>query len=314
MARYLNPAKIGLLVLLELYAEEAVPSDAILPVLSFISSHIIDSHHRSTPCDQSARWNRAESTVNLVVSIKDFEKLLGSYPFLMGMPGRRLWDQFLDKIWAINSLHELHNFFDGLQLLIAKTREELKRETGLSSPEPEEGMKLARNSPLGAFIRRSQIEFQRLRFHDSAELWKDFVRYRQPTSLQRKRKTPRMAFDNVLLEGEQQEEWDAASTSALASVVYGDMLTGGQTNTLPVSTDDIDALLEFQIEQMQSKWSLSLVILLPTERLIGVKNLATVYPWKFGISSMTCFTIVSWCQAQHTTCRKSSSHLASFWI
>ncbi|KAK0390730.1 hypothetical protein NLU13_0233 [Sarocladium strictum] len=251
MARYLNPAKIGLLVLLELYTEEAVPSDAILPVLSFISSYIIDHHPRSPSSDQQSRWNRAENTVNLVVSIKDFEKLLGSYPFIRGMPGRRLWDQFLDKLWAINSLHELHSFFDGLQSLVAKTREERKRETGMTSPEPEGGMKLARISPLGAFIRRSQIEFQRLRFHDSAELWKDFVRYRQPTSQQRKRRTPRMAFDNVLLEGEQHNEWDSVSTTCLASVVYGDMLSGGQTSTLPVSTDDIDALLEFQIEQMQ---------------------------------------------------------------
>jgi anaphase-promoting complex subunit 5 len=256
MARYLNPAKIGLLVLLELYTEEAVPSDAILPVLGFISSHIIDHHPKNVSSDHKSRWTRAESVVNLVVSIKDFEKLLGSYPFLMGMPGRRLWDQFLDKIWAINSLHELHNFFDSLQTLIAKTKEERKRETGMSSPEPEEGMKLARNSPFGAFLRRSQIEFQRLRFHDSAELWKDFVRYRQPTSQQRKRKAPRMAFDNVLLEGEQHDEWDAASASALASVVYGDMLSGGETSTLPVSTDDIDALLEFQIGQMQSTCAL----------------------------------------------------------
>jgi anaphase-promoting complex subunit 5 len=50
----------------------------------------------------------------------------------------------------------------------------------------------------------------------------------------------------------EQEDWDHQSVMNLASVAYGDMLTGDQSGSLPVSTDDIESLLEFQIEQMQS--------------------------------------------------------------
>ncbi|KAF4427993.1 anaphase-promoting complex subunit 5 [Fusarium austroafricanum] len=254
MARYLNPAKIGLLALVALYVEEAVPSDAILPVLSFVTSHLMDHTPSIASADQSERWSKAEKTVGLVISIKDFEKLLGSYPFLMGIPGRRLWDQFLGKIWDINSLDALHNFFDNLSGLLAKTKEERKRLAELGQPvEEDEGIKLSANSPFGAFVRRARLEYQRLHFHDCTELWKHFVRYRQPTASYLKRKIPgfgRLSFDNVLLMGEQ-EDWDHQSVMDLASVAYGDMLTGDQSGSLPVSTDDIECLLEFQIEQMQ---------------------------------------------------------------
>lgn len=252
MARYLTPAKIGLLALIELYTEDAVPSEAVLPVLSFITSHLMNHDSSRPSSDQAARWSKAERTVSLVITIKDFERLLGSYPFLMGMPGRKLWDQFLTKLWNINSLDALHEFFETMPSLLALAKEELRR---LGEEEPQQGMKLSRNSPFGIFIRRSRLEYQRLRFHDCAELWKDFVRYRQPTAHYLRRKNPnfgRLSFDNVLLLGEQEEGWEPESIAALVSVAYGDMLTGDDNGTLPVSTDDIENLLEFQIEQMQS--------------------------------------------------------------
>ncbi|KFA75367.1 hypothetical protein S40288_01995 [Stachybotrys chartarum IBT 40288] len=252
MARYLTPAKIGLLALIELYTEEAIPSAAVLPVLSFITSHLIDHDTSNSATVQETRWNKAEHTVGLVITIKEFEKLLGSYPFLMGMPGRKLWDQFVEKLWDISSLDALHAFFENLQSMLQKTKDELRR---LGEPDDavQEGIKFSKTSPFGAFLRRAYLEYQRLRFHDCAELWKHFVRYRQPTSTYLKRKNPnfeRMSFDSVLLLGEH-EDWDPASVATLASVAYGDMLTGDHNGTLPVSTDDIESLLDFQIDQMQ---------------------------------------------------------------
>ncbi|KAH8121137.1 hypothetical protein FP744_10002089 [Trichoderma asperellum] len=252
MARYLTPAKIGLLVLTELYVEEAIPSDAVVPVLSFIASHAMGYDPNGPSTSQAARWTKAERAVSLVVSIKDFEKLLSSYPFLMGLPGKRLWDQFLNKLWGIDSLHALGEFFEHLLLTLSKTKEELRKE-GLDPDEPELGVKLTHNSPLGAFVRRARLEYQRLRFHDCTELWKDFVRYRQPTSHYQKRKNPefgRYSFDQVLQRGEL-EDWDVDKVASLASVAYGDMLTGDRTGGLPVSIDDVENLLDFQIEQMQ---------------------------------------------------------------
>lgn len=174
----------------------------------------------------------------------------------MGMPGRRLWDQFLGKLWDLNSLDALHKFFGQSGHLLAPSKQEKERlaELGVSEEE-DSGIRLWPNSPLGTFVRRMRLEFFRLQFSDFAELWKSFVRYRQPTAHYLKRKTPgfgRLSFDNVLLLGEQ-EDWGYGSTMELASVAYGDMLTGDESSTLPVSTDDVENLLEFQIEQMQSR-------------------------------------------------------------
>jgi anaphase-promoting complex subunit 5 len=253
MSRYLTPAKIGLLALIELYVEKAVPISGMVEVLSFVTSHLIDSDNQQST-NVNSHWQRAESTVRLVISIADFEKLLSAYTAASGMPGRSLWYAFLDKLWKINSLDALHEFFERRADLLAKTKEELRRdaELGLETPSPD-AIVLSRNSPFGAFVRRAKLEFTRLRFHDAFELWKDFVRYRQTTAAYYRKKTPsfqRLSFDNVLLEGE--HAW-GEGIEAVASVAYGDMLRGDPTSTLPVSTDDIEKLLEFQIEQMQSE-------------------------------------------------------------
>src|SRR5690349_10308785 len=109
MARYLTPTKIAHLSLIELYSEAAVPNDSIIPVLSFLTSHILDGEVPYMPSQSSDHWQRVNSAVNMMLNTKDFEKLLG--PILSAMPGRRLWDKFLDKLWAIDSLHALHEFF-----------------------------------------------------------------------------------------------------------------------------------------------------------------------------------------------------------
>ncbi|KAI8953379.1 anaphase-promoting complex subunit 5-domain-containing protein [Xylaria longipes] len=252
MSRFLNPAKIGLLALIELYTNKTVPTYSIVDVLSFITSHLIDSDISSSALSSNDRWRRAESTLSLVISISDFEKVLMPHTAASGVPGRNLWYVFLHKLWRIDSLDALHDFFDNCSTLLAKTKEELRRDAELGVPEPApEVIQLSRNSPFGAFVRRSQLEFTRLRFHDAIELWKDFVKYRQTTAAYYRKKTPafqRLSFDNVLLTGE--NEWGQA-VEAIASVAYGDMLRDDANATMPASTDDIEKLLEFQIDQMQ---------------------------------------------------------------
>ncbi|KAK7972799.1 anaphase-promoting complex protein [Apiospora saccharicola] len=252
MSRFLTPAKIGLLALIELYVDKAVPTSSIVDVLSFITSHLIDRDISGQPANGAGRWEEAERTVSLVISITDFEKVLSPHTAASGMPGRSLWYVFLDKLWKINSLDALHEFFERRSELLVKTKEELRRDTevGVAPPGPEVIL-LSRNSPFGAFVRRAQLEFTRLRFHDALELWKDFVKYRQTTAAFYRKKTPsfqRLSFDHVLLEGEL--TW-GCDVEAVASVAYGDMLRDDPSSTLPVSTDDIEKLLEFQIEQMQ---------------------------------------------------------------
>lgn len=255
MSRFLTPAKIGLLALIELYVEKAVPISAMLDVLSFVTSHLMDADTRR-PANGSSHWAKAENTVRLVISIADFEKVLSPHAAASGIPGRSLWYVFLDKLWKINSLDALHEFFERREQLLVKTKEEQRREVEMNIPQPSpEVILLSRNSPFGAFVRRTQLEFSRLRFEHTYQLWKDFVKYRQTTAAYYRKKTPsfqRLSFDNVLLEGE--HIW-GSGLEAIANVAYGDMLRNDPTSTLPVSTDDIEKLLEFQIESMQSKSS-----------------------------------------------------------
>ncbi|KAI1405130.1 anaphase-promoting complex subunit 5-domain-containing protein [Hypoxylon fuscum] len=252
MSRFLNPAKIGLLALIELYTNKAVPTSSIVDVLSFITSYLIDNDGSLPSSNPEKRWEHAEKTVSIVISIADFEKVLAPHTAASGIPGRNLWYVFLDRLWKIDSLHALHEFIDHCSTLLEKPKDELRRdaEAGIEAPGPEVIL-LSRNSPFGSFVRRCQLEFTRLRFHDTGEVWKDFVRYRQTTAAYYRRKTPsfqRLSFDQVLLTSE--PEW-GSGVEAVASIAYGDMLRSDPNSTLPVSTDDIEKLLEFQIEQMQ---------------------------------------------------------------
>lgn len=253
MSRYLTPAKIGLLALIELYIQQAVPRDAIIPIINFISSHVLDCDFTNVSQTRDDRWTRAESIIGLVVSIKDFEQVLSPFAAVDRLPGRRLWDRFLETLWGIDSLHALQEFFDRLPDLLVRTKEQL-RQLKENGEEPPSGPLLTRNSPFGQFVRKSLVEFARLQFHHTTELWKAFVKYRQPTAGHWKRRNPqygRFSFDSVLVEGE--HEW-GVDTDQIAVGAYGDMLREGDYNAmLPVSTDDIESLLEFQIGQMQSE-------------------------------------------------------------
>lgn len=253
MSRYLAPSRIGLLALVGLYVEGAVPNDAIIPVIDFVTSHLLDCSLANPSAGLAERWQKADNAIKLIASIKQFEDLLGGYPAADRLPGRRLWDRFLEKFWGIDSLHSLHEFFDQLPNLLAKTKVEL-RELAVRGQEPPSGVLLSRNSPFGVFLRRSCLEFSRTQFNQVADLWKAFVKYRQPTSSYWRRRNPhhtRLSFDSVLLDGE--HEW-GDQTDEIAVAAYGNMLLlDDEDATLPVSTDDIESLLEFQVEQVQSK-------------------------------------------------------------
>jgi len=262
MSRYLTPAKIGLLALVELYAEQAVPNDAIIPIINFISSHLLDCDFTTTVSQTRAdRWKRADNIINLIVSIKDFEQILSPFAAVDRLPGRRLWDRFLETLWGVDSFHGLQEFFDRLPNLLARTKEEL-RLLAEAGEEPPEGTFLSRNSPFGVFVRRSSHEFARLQFNHTTELWKAFVKYRQPTAGHWRRRNPqhgRLSFDSVLVMGE--HEW-GNNTDELAVVAYGNMLLqGNYDTTLPVSTDDIEGLLEFQIGQIQSEFDIFVLLI-----------------------------------------------------
>ncbi|KAL4754737.1 hypothetical protein BDW72DRAFT_101082 [Aspergillus terricola var. indicus] len=239
MSRYLTPSKVALLSLISIYTEGVVPNSSAIHVLSFVVAYLSPLGAGDAP-SFSDSWPAQYS-----VSIEDLEKVLKVHP--SSIPGRSIWDLFLRKIWSIDSCDALESFFTEISTTLAKTREERirERDAGLA---PESGcMRLSRCSPLGAFVRRAQLEFTRLQFHDSVKLWKGLVKYRLPTYRAWARRNPsdeKASVDINLL------ELGLDTRSHLAQVAYGN-IEGDEEDDCYVSTKEVERLLEFQIGELQ---------------------------------------------------------------
>lgn len=247
MPRFLTPSKIGLLALIELYTYAIVPTSATIPVLSFIAGQVLPSRLLPMPPGASPQ------SLPFILDIKAFESLLAAHPSASGVPGRTLWDYFLKKLWGIDSLDALHLFFQESLNLLVKPRDEIKKDGEMGIPPPSADMiVLSRTSPFGSFVRRAKVEFDRLQFCDSLSLWTAFVRWRQDTATYWARRNGglrKWAGDKALRDGERQ--WGFDATEMLETIAYGEPHTcGGAEGS--VSTDDVEKLLEFQVEQMQS--------------------------------------------------------------
>jgi anaphase-promoting complex subunit 5 len=248
MTRFLTPTKIGLLALIELYTDAIVPTSSTIPILSFILGQLIPATIKS-PTKEPA----PSRILPFILDLKSFEIVLAVHPAASGLPGRSLWDHFLKKLWEVDSLDALHVFFAQRTNLLVKTRDDIRKDGELGIPPPSDDMiLLSRTSPFGAFVRRSKVEFERLRFSDALSLWTAFSRWREESRKYWTRRNGglgRWAGDKALAEGE--EDWGTDATEMLELVTYGtfsmeDEFVGS------VSTDDVEKLLEFQVEQMQS--------------------------------------------------------------
>ncbi len=240
MSRFLTPSKIDLLALTSLYTESVVPSAATIPVLSFLVGHVLPTNSKSTGDDSSLPKREFAITIEAFQSVTS--------PYASGIPGRTVWDLLLKKLWEINSFDALHVFFNSLSLLLQKTAEERAKELEKGDDTNPNRMLLSRVSPLGSFVRRAQLEFTRLQFHDAITLWKSFVAYRAPTLSQWKKRNPAasaISFDINL------QEDGHGSEGPLTDLVYGD--NGNDAGReASVSTEEVEMLLDYQVEQMQS--------------------------------------------------------------
>lgn len=241
MPRYLTPFKVSLLVLVKLYCDSVVPNSAVVPVLSFIVSHIVPSTAPSNITDDCS------SSHTLNPSIHDFEIITSVH--VSSVPGRTLLDLFLKKLWNINSLDALHVFFNNLHDVLARTKEEAQREAEAGISPPTSRILLSRTSPLGAFVRRAQLEFTRLQFHDSVRLWDAFLRFKEPTAAtwaKRSSSASCMSFDSNVV------DLALRPGDALLTAAYGHLQYMNDSEEM-VSTDDIERMLGFQVEKLQSK-------------------------------------------------------------
>lgn len=238
MTRYLTPWRISILCLVTLYSEGSVPQSSAIHVLSFLTAGLF-------PLDAADKqWEG-----HYMPTISELEECLSGHD--SDVPGRTLWDKFLGKLWAIDSLDALETFCgEVIPSLLAKSREELihERDHGIA-PEPENHMRLSRSSPLGAFVRRAHMEYTKLQFYDSVKLWSGFVKYRLPTYSywsRRHRGADATAIDTNL------RDLRLDSTSHLSQVVYGN-IEGDEDDKEEISTRDSERLIEFQVGQLQSE-------------------------------------------------------------
>jgi anaphase-promoting complex subunit 5 len=240
MSRYLTPSKIGVLGLVSLYTDAAVPSSAIIPILSFITSQVLPQS--AAQCDS----HLPPRTPSLALSVSEFEEVTKGFDSTF--PGRSLHDKFLEKLWGISGLHALHAFFQDLSSLLLKSGNQVQRDVE-SEDQVTPKIPLSRTSPLGIFVRRAQLEFTRLQFDDTVKLWVAFMKFRAPSEANWRKKNPAAAaasFDSNFA------ELGLGPDADLVNVVYPD-LQSEQDNGLELSTDDMERLLDFQLEKLQSR-------------------------------------------------------------
>ena len=201
-----------------------------------------------------------------MVSIHDLEQVLADHE--SSVPGRSLWDLFLNRIWSLNCLDALEVFFTSISSLLPRTREEqlYYRDHGTEPPpEPEHTggakMRISRSSPLGLFVRRAQLEFTRLQFHDTVKLWKSFVKYRVSTYRAWARKNPSPSDEQGAIDANLIEIGEGSS-GLLTPVVYGNMDDNDDDLECEqfISTKDMERLLEFQVDELQSEFLLLIPI------------------------------------------------------
>ncbi|KAM5452455.1 APC5 protein [Microsporum audouinii] len=259
MARFLTPSKVALLALISIYTEGVVPNAAIVPILSFVVSHLLPleaskavGHGHARPADNKEPGAAAaDKTVQLqgTPSVEGIEEVTDG--LASSIPGRTIWDLFLKRLWQFDCADTLDEFISSLSDILVKTREERLQE-GEKEEEADERhgrVLLARHSPLGAFVRRIRLEYTKLQFHDAMALWKAFIRYRMPTYAAWAKRNP---SDAQLTVDANLFELGLDLDSPLARVMYGDLADEADEGS-GMSVRDVERLLEFQISKMQSK-------------------------------------------------------------
>ena len=248
MSRFLTPSKVSLLALIWLYSTSGTPEAGFAEislhsnrdVLSFVISHILPGASKT-----DAGWR--------ALQLSDFENVLkdvrsGTWPPTTG------WNIFLEKIWThFRCLDDLYSFFKFLPSDVFEPTEEeeahFRLDHEFDNRPVMRGVPLTRTSPLGVFVRRASLEFTRLQFDGTIKLWEDFIRYRASTQAawfstppNRRRSTRSISLAQPF----EFSEDDPAGKKA-----YGH-LHGSMTSAETASVEDVERLLEYQIEQLQS--------------------------------------------------------------
>ncbi|KAF3930182.1 hypothetical protein ABW20_dc0100928 [Dactylellina cionopaga] len=241
--RYLTPGKLALLALISIYTENRIPSPSIIPVLTFVLQHLIANR------GQLSTQNSPPPTI---ITLESLQKLTISEP--SAVTGRTIYDLLLKKLWEFNSYDALFDFVVGLETYLADPK---KAEKSYIRSQGEKSL-FTRNSVIGAFIRRATLEFSRMQFAESVQLWQGFIAYREPTLSQWKKRNVSLVHATGMI-GQTEIYNDKFLTGLpadhpLVRHLYGvvdEMKAQGEKAHGVVSVDDVEKLLEFQVDCMQ---------------------------------------------------------------
>jgi anaphase-promoting complex subunit 5 len=148
MARYLTPAKICTLIVVESYLQDRENPDSDAKLLHLIIRQLHpSSDHSSIPGPPEDALTFAAPLVSIPSNF----------------PGRTHYDDFVHSAWTSADLDQLRHLFDRIYAILM--------------PENAEERKVTPASPIGHFIRRCNVEWTRLRFADSLALLNAYKSY-----------------------------------------------------------------------------------------------------------------------------------------
>lgn len=231
MPRFLTPARVCLLVALEVYTQDTLPTlptQSALALLDLISQHVV-SIGDSPGGDVQEKCAFASSDITYFA---DRLRLLPS-----NMPGRSVYDLLVVRLWQFNSVDSLHDFTETMSHY--RIRPSPSRDP-FTAPSP---AAFTAGSPFGQHIRRCWVEFTRLQFEDAEALWKAFVAYREPSHRDWEVKNQETAVKQL-------EEVNVVSVPSLPRPSDGESALQSGANAAVV---DADTLLHFTIQRLQKE-------------------------------------------------------------
>lgn len=236
MSRYLTPSKIGIFEILHLYHEGNVPLSGSIPVLSFVASQLPRGPFHSGTID-------ADAPSRFPATLREFQTVLS--PLQSKIPGRTVYDLFLAQLWTLNDFDAFQN------ALTVQAAELLERRgsEGVENENEEQKINFSFTSPIGRFIRKCKVEFERLQFHDAYELWEAFLAFRAPSKASLKQRVAESA-DSFGADLTQQYDMHVDAATAVLRDQF-DKRLNLHTGVPLSSQEDAEQLVRFQLQKLQ---------------------------------------------------------------
>lgn len=223
MARYLTPTRVATLLLIELYRKQqfwTINDKATTTILALVARQCLPD------TEEEAQLSSIVDGRGIVDALDFVKPLVGLDASLPGRP----WSSIvLYRIWSLHTVDQLHDLFESSCNLLASAS------PTDSQPNETQAAAITRASPIGQFIRRCYVEFTRLQFAETIELWEAFLSFREPSKSQWAQQFPDAAHELAELHPNDD------IVSSLRS----------KPRVPHVSTDTIEAVLTASVIQLQ---------------------------------------------------------------